>query len=290
MKIIYFGSSGPLSTLPLLQLLSSGHTICAVAVDHVANNNPAKTNNTIPIFDENTGSIATLAIINNIPIIELSNNINDHTQTIASHAPDIIIVSCFGRKIPEQICNIPRLGSFNLHPSLLPEFRGPTPLFWQFRAGIENFGITMHRLSQQWDTGNIINQIQVEILNGISHLHACQLLAYAGSDLIETSLQQLHNHTISEIAQSNVLSNYQGPPEAADFIVSNQWPAQRVYNFICGTRNWAKPYPCQINNHIYQLVNVISFSAQGLTELQIKDNQIKFPCLPGYVTALLLES
>lgn len=254
------------------------------------NRNRDKNFQTLPVFDENTSSIATLATINQIPIVYLSANIDDSSQEISDYVPDVILVSCFASKIPEQICTSAKLGCFNLHPSLLPAFRGPTPLFWQFRAGIENFGITLHRLTQRWDAGNIIAQTIINMEDGVTYTQACRSLALAGSKLIISSLQQLQNHNLNETVQKKHLISYQGYPDADDFIISNQWSAQRIYNFICATRNWAIPYPCFINHTIYRLLDIIDHDQRAYSGLKIKDNHIRFPCNPGYITALFIDA
>lgn len=286
MNIVFFGSAGPLSTLPLIRLLESGHTICAVAVTKTGNYNQHKDYKTLPIFNENTSSITILAAINQIPVINISANINDSTQEIADFAPDIILVSCFAGKISEQICEQAKLGCFNLHPSLLPAFRGPTPLFWQFKAGLENYGISLHRVTHEWDAGNIVGQKQVKMSPGMNFIQASRALAFAGSELIESSLQQLQSQTLNEITQQKHLISYQHHPTAKDFTVSTQWSATRIVNFICATRHWAIPYPCLINNQIYPLLDIIDYEENAVSTLQIQDNKIRFPCQTGYITAL----
>ena len=192
-KIIYIGSSGPLSAIPLQALLACGYGVCAIACE--ADDTPAVQHQSILVLGENTGSIATLARLHNIPLIDLSGSWSQRVDEIASYSPDVILVSCFARRLPETILSIPSIGCFNLHPSLLPAYRGPVPLFWQFRAGVEAFGVTLHRMSSQLDAGNIVAQTTLAMPDGISGQGASKLLAQAGGRLLLQTFRMCRDRT-----------------------------------------------------------------------------------------------
>ena len=161
MKIIYIGSSGPLSLIPLQALINSKYTICAIGVDE-------DNNSEFNIINSDSISIQSLAFDNSIPLVKLNKDFTDMDSKISLFQPDIILVSCYARLIPQSVFSLANVGAFNLHPSLLPLFRGPTPLFWQFREGISDFGVTLHRMNSEFDTGNIISQKNVEMTDGIN--------------------------------------------------------------------------------------------------------------------------
>jgi methionyl-tRNA formyltransferase len=75
--------------------------------------------------------------------------------------PDLTLCWGFPWLIPPGVLAIPRLGSVNLHPSLLPRHRGPIPMAWAIRAGDEQFGVTWHRMDAGFDTGAILAQAPV---------------------------------------------------------------------------------------------------------------------------------
>jgi len=131
LKILYIGSSGPLSFIPLQTLLDAGQSVCAIG--WAADNKSALEDQGIPVMTANQGSIAPLARLHDIPVINLSGPWSQSADDIGKYSPDIIMVSCFARRLPDPVLSIPRIGCFNLHPSLLPAYRGPVPLFWQFR-------------------------------------------------------------------------------------------------------------------------------------------------------------
>ncbi|MGZ8562751.1 MAG: methionyl-tRNA formyltransferase [Candidatus Limnocylindria bacterium] len=82
---------------------------------------------------------------------------------LRSSRPDLAICWGFPWRIPQAALDVPRLGSVNCHPAMLPRHRGPIPLAWAFRDGDGQFGVTWHRMDAQLDTGAILAQALVEM-------------------------------------------------------------------------------------------------------------------------------
>jgi methionyl-tRNA formyltransferase len=76
---------------------------------------------------------------------------------------DVVLCSGFNWKLPQEALDVPRLGSVNSHPALLPRHRGPYPYAWAFREGDSVFGSTWHRMDAQFDTGPILAQSSVPL-------------------------------------------------------------------------------------------------------------------------------
>src|SRR6266481_1893913 len=93
--------------------------------------------------------------------------VTSHMRRLAgmlrSLEPDLIFTTGFSWKLPPELLALPRLGCVNTHPSLLPRYRGPNPLFWQFMNGETQGGLTMHRMDVDFDTGPILVQRAIEI-------------------------------------------------------------------------------------------------------------------------------
>ena len=82
---------------------------------------------------------------------------------LRAYEPDLMLCQGFPWKIPQAALDVPRLGSVNLHPALLPRRRGPIPLAWAMREGDPVFGMTWHRMDAELDTGNILAQGSIPI-------------------------------------------------------------------------------------------------------------------------------
>ena len=279
MNILYIGSEGPLSLVPLQALIKSKHNVCAFAFDEQLNSDF----NVI-----NSGSTQSLALNTSIPLIKLNKNYTNVVSQIKSYQPDVILVSCYARLLPRSILSLAKKGCFNIHPSLLPYFRGPNPLFWQFRDGIDDFGITLHRMNSEFDAGNIVSQKKVEMYGGINKNNATKLLANAASNLILDFLDDVSKNNIYEVAQDNTLSSYQSYPTKNDYTVSTSWSAKRIYNFINGYKEKGVSFLCEVNGHNFKLVDVLSYqdgayNNMGDKKIVIEGELITFACQSGYI-------
>lgn len=250
MKIIYIGSSSPLSLTPLKSLIKSAHEVCAIAVEDVRNSE-------FNVITSNT--IQSLALSNLIPLFSLNNNQSEFISQLRKIQPDIILVSCYSRRVPQSILSLARKGSFNVHPSLLPQFRGPNPLFWQLREGVCEFGITMHRMTDNFDAGNIISQQKIKLNDGLYNTEITNLLANVAGDLVLNTFDNINNDNLVEIKQLEELSSYQSMPSINDYTVSTSWTAKRLYNFINAYKYFDVYFLCDINGKEYKLIDALSY-------------------------------
>jgi len=85
------------------------------------------------------------------------------TQLLRPFEPDLVLCTGFPWRIPAAALAVPTLGWVNGHPSLLPEYRGPTPMAWAVRNGETEIGLTYHRMDEDFDTGAILAQGSVPL-------------------------------------------------------------------------------------------------------------------------------
>jgi methionyl-tRNA formyltransferase len=86
-------------------------------------------------------------------------------RLFAAYAPDVVLCTGYPWKVPPEALAVPRFGVVNQHPALLPRHRGPIPLAWTLRAGDDVFGITWHRMDEEFDTGPILAQTTIPVLD-----------------------------------------------------------------------------------------------------------------------------
>jgi len=230
--------NGVLSCVPLAVLLQQPQNIVAV-VTPVAGDGRQ-----LPVIQPGGRQTTTdLARSAGIPLLTMrSADDAALAQQLAALHPDVILVSCFPYQLPRGICSLASRGSYNLHPSLLPRYRGPAPLFWQFRHGETESGITLHRLTDRVDAGDIVLQVPVTLRTGMSGSEAEARLAHAGSQLILQALEALASGTLTCTPQDERLASYQPLPTADDFSLDPRWSARHAWHFICGTYERGMPY------------------------------------------------
>lgn len=103
-----------------------------------------------------------------------------------------LILSIYSKEIiPDRILSIPKFGAVNLHPALLPSFRGVSPVFWAMAQGVRNVGITLHYLDTGIDTGALIRQQTMRITSHESEHAAYMRLTHLGMDMLLPYLRRV---------------------------------------------------------------------------------------------------
>jgi methionyl-tRNA formyltransferase len=270
MRILYFGMPGEFSRWPLIALLEAGVAVCAVIVPArskavnapFARVTPTPDQSDVPIVDPYLErSILHDAFERGIPVVEIGRP--GHPETLAALSdlqPDAACVACFPQRIPKSLLALPRFGFLNLHPSLLPAYRGPQPLFWTFRNGENSTGVTIHFMDEGLDTGDIALQAPLDLPDGVSGAEAERLCATLGGRLMVEAVHRLQGGTLDRRPQPDGGSSFPSPT-AEDFTISTTWPARRAFNFIRGAAGWGQPYRVGVDDEQLALKSAVSYSA-----------------------------
>lgn len=253
MRLIYFGMAGILSLAPLQALLEGGYDIRAVVVPAtraktaIRQLQPDPSPSQLPMasaFVER--DVIRLAWEAGIPVFEAGDLRTDAVQQqITDIAPALACVSCFSRRIPARLLALPRHGFLNVHPSLLPHYRGPFPLFWQLREGIRQSGVTVHFMDEALDSGDIALQETFALPPGSSGAELEKLAGERGGKLLVQAIRELEAGTLEPRPQPPG-GSYQPAPHTADFALDLSWTAEHAYNFMRGTAHWGHPYPLRL--------------------------------------------
>jgi len=178
-----------------------------------------------------------LAGAQGIPVLEVGSMRAAATlAAIEELQPDLVIAACFPHIFPEAMLKIPKIGCLNIHPSLLPAYRGPQPLFWQLRAGEQNMGVTVHWMDAGVDTGDILGRATVDLSDGVNSIEIDKLVAQAGAKLIVSALSE---DEWPRLLQGSAGASYQRAPTTADKVIPTSWSVRRTFNFLRGADAWA---------------------------------------------------
>lgn len=121
-------------------------------------------------------------------------NKDDFIEVLKEIAPDVVVVVAFGQKLGPVVLNTPVKGCVNLHASLLPEYRGASPIHQAILDGRELTGVTTMYMAEGWDTGDIIymREVRIEPEDTVGTLH--DKLAEIGADLLVKTLQDIKGY------------------------------------------------------------------------------------------------
>ncbi len=268
------GMLGEFSLRPLAGLIEAGATVCAVLVPASGATATAPQ----PLFPPKPDhgglpvvsgypirNIVTLAWEHDIPVFEVGSLSHPVTlSSLFSLHPDLIAVSCFPRLLPPSILAWPKLGAINLHPSLLPKYRGPEPLFWQFRNGETRTGVTLHFMSERPDAGDILLQTKVAFPDGITGAEAERLCAIAGSRLMGEGVKLLSGGNPPRQKQNETEATYFPNPTRADFAISTAQPARQALNFMRGAGGWPWSFEIRTGDRTFHIHQAIDFSPDAI--------------------------
>jgi len=244
----------------------------------------------IPLADATTPpSIVSLAWEHRLPVYQIKRLADTETlDALTQLHADIACVACFSKRIPAALLTVPRWGFLNIHPSLLPHYRGPDPLFWMFRQGDHHTGITIHFMDEQWDTGDIAAQAEVNLPDGLSGEEADNTLSQYGAELLLDVLAQLEAGRLTRHAQP-LGGSYFSAPQASDFVIDLTWSAQRAFNFMRGTNDWQRSYPIEVAGQHFKLKQALFYAGHEILDrpYRLWGDQIDIQFSPGVLRALI---
>lgn len=178
---------------------------------------------------------------------------------LAEMRPDVAVVACYPRLIPRALRAIPAHGGINIHPSLLPRWRGPDPLFWTLRQGDGVAGVTVHALTGRYDAGPIYAQRYVPYADGTTEAELDVLLARTGSELALRVISQLCQGRAQAVAQADQNASYAPWPEPDDFELDLQGSARSAFNFARGISQRGHPITITLNGKAHEVRNVLAW-------------------------------
>ena len=129
-------------------------------------------------------------------------------DTIRAYAPDVIVVVAYGQLLSQEILDIPKFGSINVHASLLPKYRGAAPINWAIANGETITGVTTMMMDAGLDTGDMLLKTEVAITDDMNAQALHDVLAKAGSSLLIKTLEQIESGTLKREKQDDSASCY----------------------------------------------------------------------------------
>ena len=287
LRIVYLGTP-EFAVASLQALVEGGYNVVAVVT---MPDKPAGRGHQVQYSD-----VKKYALSVGLPVLQ-PEKLKDEAfiEELRGYKADLQIVVAF-RMLPEVVWAMPRLGTFNLHASLLPQYRGAAPINWAVMNGDKETGATTFMLKHEIDTGNMILQERLPIGpdENVGSVH--DRLMAMGTSLVTRTVDLIIN---CENNGKPLLTTPQ--PEVSDLrpapkifkedceINFKEKTAEQVHNFVRGL----SPYPAAwcnltVNGQVFENVKV--YSVEPLTNHQTQTNKdIVVPCKEGAVRVLELQ-
>lgn len=219
-NIIFFGNErlatgiNSTDTPTLRGLIDNGYNVKAVVVNH----EPSSSRKSREL------EVESLAKANRIPFLA-PKNLGSIQEQLKSYAADAAILVAYGRIIPESVINSFKYGIINIHPSLLPQYRGPTPVEQAILSGATKTGISIMKLSPQMDEGPIYLQRTIKLTGNEQKNDLASQLLSLGSELLVDNLPKILSGQIKPRRQPH--------PDRATY--------SKKLSKSDGQINWSKP-------------------------------------------------
>ena len=289
-KILMLGSGSAFSGTVLRCLLEARIEVCGFVFHEASPPSRAFESlvDEIPVVVAGTGPA--IASDGDIPLVHIGSmadeNTLDHVQCLA---PDILLVACFPMILAGPWLTLPKQMCLNLHPSVLPSFRGPTPLFWQFREGEHETGVTLHIVDEDVDAGDIVAQSVMPLSVGARFPDVNAKLAEMGAALMVDMLERMSAGVgVPRTAQDELLASRQRFPKEKDFRFDTHFTAERAFRFMRGTQAWGMPFEVDAGDAILVLERALDYhdSARMTVPFEIDGDHVRIRCSEGVLEAV----
>ncbi len=159
---------------------------------------------------------------------------NNLLETLSYADLDLIVVCHFQKILQKELIQIPKRGSINLHPSLLPLYRGMSPQHWPIINGDLETGITIHFIDEEVDTGDIIVQRKLPIGRDV-YVHELQNeMKKNYSTIVIEAIDHIQNDTVNLIKQSHLEGSYFGKLKLNQCLLKREMSKFDAYNLVRG--------------------------------------------------------
>lgn len=232
MKIVFMGTPD-YAVKTLEALVSSKHNVAAVFAQ------PDKPVGRKQILTP--PPVKVTALENKIPVYQ-PNTLRDGEakKLLEEIAPDVIVVVAYGKILPEDILSLPKYGCVNGHASLLPKYRGASPIQWSIVCGENKTGITTMLMDKGMDTGDILEQVTVDIGKEETAEELFERLSVLSADLMLSTLEKLEKGEIIPQKQNEKEASY-APIIKKDMAqLDFNKTAKEIHNAVRGYYSW----PC----------------------------------------------
>lgn len=170
-----------------------------------------------------------------------SEDLDDAGAALAADlSPDLILSVFYRSLLPDAVLGEAKIAALNLHPSLLPAYRGRAPINWALVHGEKETGITLHHMARRADAGDIVAQRRVPIAPRATALSLYLEIEQAGIELLAEALPRVADGTAPRIVQDESKASKVGRRRPEDGRIDWSWPAERV---DCLVRAVAPPWP-----------------------------------------------
>ena len=254
MRIVFFGTP-EFAVKPLDAINRSSHEIVAVV------SQPDRVNgrNNKTVF----GAVKKYALEHGLSVLQFENVSAQGGEILRALKPDVMVTCAYGQILKKNVLDICPI--YNIHASLLPKYRGSSPVQWALINGESEVGVTIMKTELGVDTGDMLMQKSV-VLNGDENSEeTLALLSDVGAELIVSVLNQAEKGNLTGIKQDESRATHCRMLTKADGKIDFAGSAEQIKNFVRGMTPWPGAYT-RGESGVFKVIKAETAEAEGGTE------------------------
>ncbi len=286
MNIVFFGTAS--FAVPTLEkLLDSGHKILSVITQP---DRPAGRGQ-----EMRSSPVKGVALARSCYLYQPENcNEYEFLRELRALSPDVIVVVAYGQKLSNGILALPRFYCLNIHPSLLPRYRGPAPVARAILNGESFTGVSVVKVTEKMDAGPVLGITRVPVPPEATTPEMEATLAGIGADLMAGVLDLVQQRRVVEVPQEEREATYARKFEKDEGRVDWRKPAFRIHNFVRALI----PFPCAFTFLERQRLTIHKVQGRRYPQrpnhrpgaiLEAEKDVLRVACMDGDVTILELQ-
>ncbi|TAL39170.1 MAG: methionyl-tRNA formyltransferase [Spirochaetes bacterium] len=155
-------------------------------------------------------------------------------SALRPHGADIFVVVAYGRLIPREVFAMPRLGTINLHPSLLPRYRGAAPVEWALIRGETETGVTVQLINDRLDAGDIVIQKKIPLDDAVTAGGLYKIVTPLGADMLVEAIELLDSGKAAPVKQDESQATFCGKITAETAGIDWSRLSLEIHNLVRG--------------------------------------------------------
>ncbi len=242
---IFFAGTPDIAVPSLERLTHSSHTVCGVLCNEDNLSGRGKAKSVPPV------KRAALAL--GLPVFQPNRLDREFRNVVSSLNPELLVTFAYGKIFGEQFLALFPRGGINLHPSLLPKYRGPSPIPATILAGDPVWGISVQRIALAMDTGDILLQESFPLAESDTAAILCEKASEVGARMIEESIGYIESGTVHAIPQDESLASYCGLLKKEDGRIDWTRSSEHIARMIRAYDPWPGTYTVLQGKTLYIL-------------------------------------
>lgn len=204
-------------------------------------------------------------------------------RLLESLRPDLILAACYPWRLSAQARAAARCGVLNIHPSPLPHGRGPDPVFWVYRHGVHDTGVTVHLMDDGLDSGPILAQQRLAVPEKLDAVTLERHLFATGASMAASLVSRVLAGEVAAVPQDDLAASYQPAPAAHDWIISPLLPAAWAWRFARGVAPLRGPLTVHTGGDLVPVRRAITWGEHGDPPDELPAGALPVRFRPGWV-------